>query len=254
MMGLMDSFDPYPRPVSDPAVDGLPETAADDSFADDDRDPSRIDGFDAPPDREDGPLALEDYGITASERLAGEPLRRRLRRERPDLTDESVAVDAPPELYTDTVSEQTEGGIGTDSDVLDDGPIDPRLNSPVSMYDRDVPGIPSLIEVGRLTVTEDDVTGDEVAFDAGVTGGGFSAEEGAMHEVPDEDLIAQGAPGDPYVAERDLGPLIRTGAEQPWDPEDLAVAEGRDPTRANIERARREIAELGAAAIEKTVP
>jgi hypothetical protein len=251
----VDEFEPYPRPVSDPAADGLPETAADDSFADDDRDPSRIDGFDAPPDREDGPLALEDFGITAAERLAGEPLRWRLRRERPDLTDESVAVDASPQLYTDTVSEQTEDGIGADSDVLDDdGPIDPRLNSPVSMYDRDVPGIPSLIEVGRLTVTEDPTNGDEVAFDAGVTGGGFSAEEGAMHEVPDEELTAQGGPGEPYVAERRLGPLIRTGAEQPWDPEDLAVAEGRDPTRANIERARREIAELGPAAIEKTVP
>jgi Family of unknown function (DUF5709) len=254
MRTAMDTFDPYPKPVSDPAADGLPEVADPDSFADDDRDPSRIDSYPAPPDREDGPLALEDYGITADERLVGEPLRWRLRRERPDLTDESLAVDAPPQLYTDTVSEQTEGGIGTDSDVLDDGPVDPRLNSPVSMYDRDVPGIPSLIEVGRLTVTEDDTTGDEVAFDAGATGGGFTAEEGAMHEVPDEDLTVQGGPSEPYVRERTLGPLIRTGSEQPWDPEDLAVAEGRDPTRANVERARRELAELGRAAIEKTVP
>src|SRR4051794_1370610 len=29
--GAMDDFDSYPRPVSDPAVDGLPETADDDS-------------------------------------------------------------------------------------------------------------------------------------------------------------------------------------------------------------------------------
>jgi hypothetical protein len=47
---------------------------------------------------------------------------------------------------------------------------------------------------------------------------------------------------------------LRTGAEQPWDPEDLAVAEGRDPTPANVERARRELAEDGPAAIERTVP
>jgi hypothetical protein len=46
----------------------------------------------------------------------------------------------------------------------------------------------------------------------------------------------------------------RTGAEQAWDPEDLALAEGRDPTRTNIERARRELAEEGPAAIERTVP
>jgi hypothetical protein len=46
----------------------------------------------------------------------------------------------------------------------------------------------------------------------------------------------------------------RTGAEQPWDPEDLAVAEGRDPTPENIERAREELAREGPAAVEKTVP
>jgi hypothetical protein len=46
----------------------------------------------------------------------------------------------------------------------------------------------------------------------------------------------------------------RTGAEQPWDPEDLAEAEGRDPTPENIERARQELEREGPAAIEKTVP
>src|SRR5215813_2906659 len=112
MRRVMDEFDPYPKPVSDPAADGLPETAADDSFADDDRDESRIDTFDAPPDREDGPLALEDYGITGGEQNAGEPLRWRLRRERPDLDDDSLAIDARPQLYVDTVSEQTATRIG----------------------------------------------------------------------------------------------------------------------------------------------
>lgn len=46
----------------------------------------------------------------------------------------------------------------------------------------------------------------------------------------------------------------RTGSDQPWEPEDLAVAEGRDPTPENIARARRRLAEEGPAAIEKTVP
>ncbi|HEX6077778.1 MAG TPA: hypothetical protein VFZ32_21285 [Micromonosporaceae bacterium] len=46
----------------------------------------------------------------------------------------------------------------------------------------------------------------------------------------------------------------RTGADQPWDPEDLAVAEGRDPTPENVERARRRLAEEGPSAIERTVP
>jgi hypothetical protein len=46
----------------------------------------------------------------------------------------------------------------------------------------------------------------------------------------------------------------RTGADQPWEPEDLAMAEGRDPNPANVDRARRELADQGAAAIERTVP
>ncbi|MER7005349.1 hypothetical protein ABT297_20195 [Dactylosporangium sp. NPDC000555] len=46
----------------------------------------------------------------------------------------------------------------------------------------------------------------------------------------------------------------RTGADQEWTAEDLALAEGRDPTPANVRRAQRELDELGPAAIEKTVP
>ncbi|BAL92461.1 hypothetical protein AMIS_72410 [Actinoplanes missouriensis 431] len=49
-------------------------------------------------------------------------------------------------------------------------------------------------------------------------------------------------------------PLIRTGAEQSWDPEDLAVAQGKYPTPANIARAKAELERDGAAAIERTVP
>jgi len=46
----------------------------------------------------------------------------------------------------------------------------------------------------------------------------------------------------------------RTGSEQPWDAEDLAVAEGRDPTPENVARAQRELDREGPAAIDKTVP
>lgn len=46
----------------------------------------------------------------------------------------------------------------------------------------------------------------------------------------------------------------RTGADQPWDPEDLVAAEGKDPTPENIADARRRLAEEGPSAIEKTVP
>jgi hypothetical protein len=47
---------------------------------------------------------------------------------------------------------------------------------------------------------------------------------------------------------------VRTGADQPWDPEDLTAAKGQDPTPENIERSRRELAEQSPAAIETTVP
>ncbi|MFF5175021.1 hypothetical protein ACFY3U_20615 [Micromonospora sp. NPDC000089] len=68
--------------------------------------------------------------------------------------------------------------------------------------------------------------------------------------------------GDPYAAGTGAtgtgtgagGDNIRTGAEQPWEPEDLVMARGQDLTPENLERARRDLAEQGRAAVEKTVP
>ena len=59
--------------------------------------------------------------------------------------------------------------------------------------------------------------------------------------------------GDAYGA-GSPGSAARTGAEQPWDPEDLAAAKGQDPSPRNAERARRELDSDGAAAVERTVP
>ncbi|MEV0127827.1 hypothetical protein AB0H83_05090 [Dactylosporangium sp. NPDC050688] len=71
----------------------------------------------------------------------------------------------------------------------------------------------------------------------------------------DDDPIISGVPAAARNSEPGGRPVnVRTGADQPWDPEDLAVAKGRDPTPANVERSRRELEELGPAAIEKTVP
>ncbi|MEV8505736.1 hypothetical protein AB0368_13030 [Actinoplanes sp. NPDC051475] len=80
-----------------------------------------------------------------------------------------------------------------------------------------------------------DAIEDDVAVDAFVTGGG-----------PDSENPQFLAPGQE--------PVIRTGADQPWEPVDLAMAKGWDPTPANIERARKELERDGAAAIERTVP
>ncbi|MEV6596985.1 hypothetical protein AB0M36_09000 [Actinoplanes sp. NPDC051346] len=80
-----------------------------------------------------------------------------------------------------------------------------------------------------------DAIEDDVAVDAFVTGGGPDSENPRFQQ-----------PGEDFT--------VRTGADQPWDPEDLAVAQGRDPTPENIERARRELERDGPAAIERTVP
>ncbi|BFU42609.1 hypothetical protein [Krasilnikovia sp. MM14-A1004] len=96
-----------------------------------------------------------------------------------------------------------------------------------------------MTESNRPPLEESEQVADAVADDAAVgafmTGGG-----------PDADTPAFLAPT--------TEPHIRTGADQPWDPVDLATAQGRDPTPENIERARRELERDGAAAIERTVP
>lgn len=352
-----------PRFVSDPAGDGLPETADDDAHADLERDRVRVtDGLDPaplPPDRDDGPMALDDYGTTAGEHVRNEPLDARLARESPDLSAAAVRIDPNP-AFTEDLDPRASDQIEFDTESLgplpaldeddeavpldrvgDEPPVRakdayadpeldavaPRLGDHVSIYDRPVPGIPGTSTIGRLARPDGDgyssAEADEVAFDAGSTGGAFSAEEAAMHEVPPHLLDAQAGESEPYVtgenqapvgsptnpasqAERETEPqpaeaepqpaeakpqpevkpepeakpaheaepepeprtqleapfdeeavrklVIRTGAEQDWDPADLALAEGRDPTPENIARAEREMRRLGPAAVERTVP
>jgi hypothetical protein len=80
-----------------------------------------------------------------------------------------------------------------------------------------------------------DAVEDDVTVGAFITGGGSDSETPQFLQPGEE-------------------PPVRTGADQPWDPIDLAEAEGRDPTPENIERARQELEKDGPAAIERTVP
>ena len=77
--------DTYPKRVSDPAADGIPEYADDDSTAYDDVRSSRAadgpDPYPLPPDRDDGPAAIDEYGTTPEEQRRGEPMDLRLSRE-----------------------------------------------------------------------------------------------------------------------------------------------------------------------------
>jgi len=176
--------DDFPQPVSDPAAAGVPDYADDDSTAWDDVESTReADGRDPaplPPDREDGPLALDEYGTTAEEQRLGEPLEDRLAREEPDVATEPepdrVGGDASDER-AEVPHEWSEPGPSAD-----DEPLDPGLGSSVSLYER-IGAEP----VGRLVQPDagigEDTEADEVAFDAGAAGGGPSAEEAAVHET-----------------------------------------------------------------------
>ncbi len=57
---------------------------------------------------------------------------------------------------------------------------------------------------------------------------------------------------EPLLDESDQQP--RTGADQPWDPEDVALAEGKDATPENVRRSAEELADEGSSTIDRTVP
>ncbi|GAA2636230.1 DUF5709 domain-containing protein [Dactylosporangium fulvum] len=195
--------DTFPRPVSDPEAKGLPGVADDDSHAWDEVESPRIsDGPEPaglPLDRDDMPLAVGHYGLTPEEARVGEPLDLKLRREEPDPAlnaagdeeERSDAVDRPASAETFDPD-----ALGTDIDAvdenteLDDFPDDetawPDPHSHISVYDTG-PGRRSGT-VGRLVEpdegTGEDTEKDMIAYDAGAAGGGPTAEEAAVHEVP----------------------------------------------------------------------
>jgi hypothetical protein len=110
----------------------------------------------SPPER---PLGVSEWGLTAREGASHEDLTHRLRREVPEL------------------SAQDEGdGLGdavdTDGELLDDQVGDERAGRLVG-WDTDG-------DVGF----DDDYT----ARDVGIDGGAASAEEAALHVVPDRDI------------------------------------------------------------------
>ncbi|MTE18043.1 hypothetical protein F0L17_02635 [Streptomyces sp. TRM43335] len=49
-------------------------------------------------------------------------------------------------------------------------------------------------------------------------------------------------------------PQLRTGGDQPVDPEDLVRLSGREPTPERVEEARKQLEEHGAAAVERYLP
>ncbi|GGK15159.1 hypothetical protein GCM10010124_04670 [Pilimelia terevasa] len=168
--------DDFPHLVSEPAADGLPDTADHDSIADDERHSAReADGRDPAALPGDRPLGLDAHGTTAAEERHPAPLDERLTWENPE-----VRLTDPTRQWSDEER--------PDTDVLDPPPqYDPH--DPVSMYDRplddrDAP------PVGRLVAPDGgsglDREAEALAVDAGAAGGAATAEEAAMHIVPEE--------------------------------------------------------------------
>jgi hypothetical protein len=104
-------------------------------------------------------------GSTAAEQQAGESLDQLLAEEEPD-----VAGEVDDEPIEDLAGDEDAGDEDVDGLLLDDGP-DPRA--------------------GRLVAEDEGAHPDEeadlVARDAGIDGGGATAEEAAMHVVDDDD-------------------------------------------------------------------
>ncbi|MCD0485165.1 DUF5709 domain-containing protein [Streptacidiphilus sp. ASG 303] len=142
--------------VYQPQGDDVVEDAGPLDFEDtlDDRGIAQVldEGY-SPPER---PLAVDEWGTTADEQHRGEGLDRRLARELPDLAVQDG------DGIGDTV--------GTDGELLDDEVGDRRA--------------------GRLLAPDEgahaDTESELFASDVGIDGAAASAEEAAVHIVPEE--------------------------------------------------------------------
>lgn len=178
--------DYYPTEVSDPEAEGLPDTADDDSVANDEVETGRwADGPNPAALPADQPVAVDRFGTTAQEQLEGESLDARLAQEEPDVTAEDPYADPGP-LADEAIDEAGAARARLDADVYGESPTsDP--DSPVSLYDHGQLDGTSGEPVGRLVEPDEgvrtDTEPDSVAYDAGAAGGGPSAEELAMHET-----------------------------------------------------------------------
>jgi hypothetical protein len=109
------------------------------------------------------------HGGTASEQQAGESLDELLAEEEPDAAGE-LDDELDDEPIGDFTGDEEIGDEDVDGLLLDDGP-DPRA--------------------GRLVAEDEGAHPDEeadlVARDAGIDGGGATAEEAAIHVVEDDD-------------------------------------------------------------------
>lgn len=114
----------------------------------------------------DAPAAVENFGVTASEQRAGEPLAERLKQEEPDFGEQ---LRRPGHAQGDP-------GGGSEPSWPQSEPY----------------------AVGRLVAPDhglgEDTEAQALAEDYGADGGGFSAEEAAVHMMVHEPPLEDAAP------------------------------------------------------------
>jgi hypothetical protein len=190
--GLESGSDPQ-----DPVIDFDEESTLDDNEVldpidegdgDNDPDASIYDTSWVPDDR---PSHRTDYGDTLTEMREGEPLDRRLAEDEPDLLEQELGdpVDQILGQRRDAeddpdFEEDTDARLATEADD------DPEVRASLADEggDTDVPA-PEFEEqqprAGRLVEPdeglESDTEKDMIAYDAGISGAGASAEEAAVH-------------------------------------------------------------------------
>lgn len=190
--GLESGSDPQ-----DPVIDFDEESTLDDNEVldpidegDGDNDPesSVYDTSWVPDDR---PSHRTDYGDTLTEMREGEPLDRRLAEDEPDVLDRELG-DPVDQILGERADTEDDPNFEEDPDArlateADDDP-EVRASLVEEGGDTDVPA-PEFEEeqprAGRLVEPdeglESDTEKDMIAYDAGISGAGASAEEAAVH-------------------------------------------------------------------------
>lgn len=138
---------------------------------------------------DDRPRSNTDFGNTLTEMREGESLDQRLAEDEPDVLEKELGdpldqIDPPRGALIDT-DETTEGQAATASD-LQDPEVEALLaeeggdtDAPAAAFDEEEPRAGRLVEPDEGL--ESDTEKDMIAYDAGISGAGASAEEAAIH-------------------------------------------------------------------------
>jgi hypothetical protein len=165
---------------NDPESEGIPDIADDDSNAYDDAEHHRFD--DGPPYLPaDEAVAVDDYGVTAYESSHDEPLQARLVREERDLSPDEPETASIPGIADEAVTDDMLAQAARDADAIGVEDEEEDLDEPAAGH-----FVGRIVEPGEGGSFEDDEA-ESIAYDSREFEG-MTAEEAAMHEVPEDEV------------------------------------------------------------------